>query len=73
MRNIISELQEKDEIAICSYSTQKGYFYPSSVDEAIHALREKKKRAIKCFNGSRALKRYIVEQTQGSFDFEENV
>ncbi|MEG0917639.1 MAG: hypothetical protein RSF68_11560 [Myroides sp.] len=64
VRIFLAEIQENDGIAICSFSSNKGYFYPETIDEANHCLMEKKKRAIRCFNGSKALTKFIEEQSQ---------
>lgn len=63
IRHIIAELQ-KNGNAICSTSSSAGYYFPKTIEEAEHAINEKKKRAKKCFNGIKPLTKFIQEQTQ---------
>ncbi|MGX8834005.1 hypothetical protein ACWG0P_07305 [Amedibacillus sp. YH-ame6] len=68
IRRVVVSLIDEDEVPICSSSSYKGYFLPSSVDEVIHAKNERIKRAKSTFKCIATYNKYIREQTQEKMD-----
>ena len=69
VRRAIVSLVDEDQVPVCSYSSQRGYFLPSTVDEVIHAKNERIKRAKSTFRCIATYDKYIREQTQEKMDF----
>ena len=59
-RRLIHDLR-KDGSIILSNTDTGGYYYPSTITEAVRCERSMNSRAIKCFEASKAMRNWIKE------------